>query len=287
MTWTLPDFVPNFPMYKPSSWDVVPHTTIPGGEHQGVMEVRVGTYHSTQYTAPVEGQRKWIILQSKDYRQQHAYDLNQRRVWTRVIAELWQETNGPSMDDYVFVEAFLERHYAYYVRVPDFPHAVERWAVVYQPINQVDFVRLGPTEGRSWTDHYEYEGSINLIKSENLPTPVQDGETLDDEMGVMDGVVFVGLKTSFDTGGPAYNAGCYYQWTARDTQDVEPNVDGLASTPGSPSLVTGLDVAEIKSSANFGKSVLEAENPLCDVNLDGMVNGLDVAAITSSSVWGT
>ena len=289
MTWILPDIVPNFPLEKPLDWDVVPHTTLPGGEDAGVMEVRVGTYHSSQNPSPVQAARKWVILQSKDYRFTHAYDLNERRVWARVLVELWEDTGGVGMDNFEIPEAFLERHYSYFVRVPDFPHAVQRWNVVYQPLQTVQpKFDLGPSmdPARTHTWQWLFEGSINLIKKENLPTPVEEGEEVDEEMGTLDGVVFVGFKTSFPVGGPAYNGGCYYQWTARDTNAVEPNVDGMLNTPGDEQIANGLDVAQIKDSANWNKDVCTAENPLCDVNLDGKINGMDVAQITSSGVWG-
>jgi hypothetical protein len=51
-------------------------------------------------------------------------------------------------------------------------------------------------------------------------------------------------------------------------------------------VVTGLDVAIITSSANFGLLLSVAAEPRADVDGDGIVTGLDVAVATSSACFG-
>lgn len=51
-------------------------------------------------------------------------------------------------------------------------------------------------------------------------------------------------------------------------------------------VTSGLDIAIITNSANFGLPVGSAANPRADVNGDGTVSGLDVAAAQSSACFG-
>ena len=44
--------------------------------------------------------------------------------------------------------------------------------------------------------------------------------------------------------------------------------------------------AVIASSANFGRTIAEAQDVRADVNRDGNVNGLDIAAASSSACFG-
>ncbi len=146
-----------------------------------------------------------------------------------------------------------------------------RQSVTLYPVAMPEPIQFARQDNEDkWLDHYNMVATLAFPDVEKLPQPVGTNERAAGDN--LDLGVDVQVILSGDRIGRRCNG--FTAWQV-DTADPAAAVD--EADVNSDGTVNGLDIAEIVNSMNFGKSVLEADNPRADVNKDGRIDGLDVS----------